>query len=306
MNMKKTVIFFGTGDFGADMLHALFNSGYQIDLVITQPDRPVGRKQVLTPPAVKTLALTLGLRVEQPESLKGYPLPEQRSELIVVCQYGLIIPKSVLEHAKSGAINVHTSLLPKYRGASPIQSALVNGETETGVTIMLMDEKMDHGPILRQSKVAIENNEKYSDLRKKMTGVASKLLIETLSDWLNHKIEPQIQNDQNATFCKIFTRDDGRINWQKSNQEIFNLYRGLDQWPGVWTTINDKRLKILRIEISDKNFSPGKLQFADTDIFAGCSTGSLKILELQLEGKRSMTAREFISGHADLNGAQLV
>ncbi len=295
--MHAKIIFFGTHDFGAAMLSALIkNKNYDIVAVVTQPDRQAGRKHEISKSPVKILAEQHGLNILQPESLKNLELGTKNWDLSVVCQYGLIIPKIILELPKFGFINIHTSLLPKYRGASPIQTAIVNGETETGITIMLMDEKMDHGQILSQAKIQISADETYLNLQKRMEPAAEELLIKTLPEYLNGKITPTAQTENEATFCKIFSRDDGRIDWKKTSVEIYNQYRGLSPWPGVWTMWNGKRLKLLEIKISNLRIPAGETKINDRRIFVGTKNGAIEILSLQLEGKKGQTAANFISG----------
>jgi methionyl-tRNA formyltransferase len=250
MQKLPTITFFGTHEFGAAMLTTLISSGlFTIDAVVTQPDRPSGRDGEIQESAVKKIAHQNSLAIFQPDSLKKEKcdLPFPASDLFVVCQYGLIIPQWVLDLPKKGTINIHTSLLPKYRGASPIQTALINGEAETGITIMLMDAQMDHGAILTQENVAIEPTETYLELSKKMEPVAANLLLMTLPLWLTDSIIPEAQDESQVTTCKMFTRDDGRVDFTKSAKAIYNQYRGLTPWPGIWTTWNEKRLKLLVI-----------------------------------------------------------
>lgn len=286
------------------MLESLIQAGFEIVKVATQPDRPAGRDHLATESAVKILAKKHNLEVTQPEKLKEFSLGSDH-DLNVVCQYGLIIPKAVLDAPKKGSINVHTSLLPKYRGASPIQSAIINGENETGVTVMLMDEKMDHGNILSQTKILIEKDEKYLELQKRMEKPASTLLIETLKAYLSGKINPVTQNDSEATYCTTFSRDDGRIDWKKPAIQIYDLYRGLTPWPGIWTTWNNKRLKLLSVSPSLKNVPAGIVKIEDSKIFVGTDKGSLLVTELQMEGKKAVQAKDFVSGYRDFNGSKL-
>lgn len=290
--------FFGTEEFGAAILESLIKNGnFKVKKVFTQPDRPVGRKQELQKSPVKLIAEKYGLEVAQPGTLKNFELSEPAPDLNVVCQYGLIIPKKILEYPKKGSINVHTSLLPKYRGASPIQTAIINGETETGVTIMVMDEKMDHGDILAQAKVEISPDETYLELSKKMEPIACELLIPTLDKWLKKEIAPQTQDESQATFCKLFTREDGKVNWNKSAQEIYNQYRGLTPWPGIWATLQGKRLKLITIRPGKKTgLAPGQIVFEKDAINIGTSDGSIEALELQLEGSKQMNANAFSNG----------
>lgn len=296
-----SLVYFGTHDFSATILETLIKSGlFDIKLVITQPDRPVGRKKEIQASSVKLIAQKYNLKIDQPETLKNYTL-EVAADLNITCQYGLIIPKTILETALRGSINVHTSLLPKYRGASPIQSALINGETETGITIMLMDEKMDHGDILRQLKISIAEDDTYETLSNKLLMMAPKLLIETINEYIDGKIIPQIQKHEEATFCKEFTRDDGQIDPTKNAQQIYNLYRGLTPWPGIWTQWHDKRLKFLEIKLSSESVSPGELVARSEKILFGGGDGlAIEISKLQMEGKKPMNTKEFINGFGKL------
>lgn len=292
------IIFFGTQEFGKGILEALIKSSdFEIVAVFTQPDRPVGRKQEIQKSPVKILAEDHNLKILQPESLKNYEIPNLGADLNIVCQYGLIIPQTVLDSAKHGSINIHTSLLPKYRGASPIQSAIINGEKETGVTIMLMDSKMDHGPILAQEKLTIAPNDNYLTLSDKMLPVACELLLKTIREYLAGDIAPQEQNHEQATLCKMFTREDGQIDFNKSAVEIYNQFRGLNPWPGVFTFYDNKRVKLLNIKPVEKNIEPGKFVVENGRLFIGCTEGALEIFELQIEGKKSMNAKAFINGY---------
>lgn len=297
--MKK-LAFFGTHEFGAAMLRTILNSKkYTIEAVVTQPDKPIGRSQEVSKSAVKLLAEENQLRVIQPESLKNYQF-DFTWDITVVCQYGLIIPKAILDIPKYGNINIHTSLLPKYRGPSPIQSTLINGETKTGVSIMLMDEKMDHGPILSQSEVEINPDDTYPTLSLKLQNEAEKILISNLNMWVEGKLTPQPQQDDNATYCKILTRDDGRIKWERTDIEIYNQYRGLTPWPGIWTIWKGKRLKLLSIRPVENNLAPGEV-YADKKILIGCGSGAIEVLKLQLEGKRALKSVDFVAGNP-ING----
>lgn len=302
MNKIKT-IFFGTQEFAVTILQGMIDSGiFDIDLVITQPDQPVGRKQILTPPPVKVLAEKFGLKVEQPKTLKNYELGIRNYDIGVCCQYGLIIPENILNTPKFGTLNVHTSLLPKYRGASPIQTALMNGVTETGVTIMRMDAGMDTGPILTQKTVTIDENENYTTLNEKLAKIAVLELLEAIPPYISGELLPQAQDNTKATYTKILTREDGKIDWLKSANEIYNQYRGLTPWPGVWTTRNEKRVKLLKIEpntkyqIPDTTAQHGSWIMEQNKIFIICGNGAIEILELQLEGSKAMESKSFING----------
>jgi len=305
--MSKTKIaFFGTHDFAATILQGLLDSDIiSVEMVFTQPDRKIGRKQIVEESPVKKLARQHDIQIAQPESLKNFSLSTLNFQLGIVAQYGLIIPKTIIDSFPLGMINVHGSLLPKYRGASPIQAAIVNGETTTGVTIMLMDEKMDHGPILSQKSLPIDKDDTFTTLASKMAVIGSKLLLDTLSKYLNKKIRPQEQMHDQATFTKLLNKDDGKIDFNKSAEEIYNLYRGLTPWPGIWTVWNGKRLKLLKIITSKKTLPAGNVSTEEQKIFIGCASGSIEVLELQLEGKNPMNAATFANGYKNLHGAVL-
>jgi len=302
MKTKIPVIFFGTHEFAKSILVDLLESGlYTVELVVTQPDQPVGRKKIMTPPPVKIFAEKNTIPVLQPETLKNFIFQNKKSSLGIVAQYGKIIPKSVLDQFELGLINTHTSLLPKYRGASPIQSALMNGETETGVTLMLLDEGMDTGPILAQKSVQILPDETYLDLDKRLATGASELLLITVEKYIQGEIQPKVQEETNATSCELLSRDNGRIDWENmTSEEIYNQYRGLTPWPGIWSTLDGKRIKFLSVKKGEKNIQPGKFVQEKDSLFIGCKSGSLQILELQLEGKPPMKAEAFINGYKQL------
>ncbi len=303
--MIKT-IFFGTHQFATTILQGLIDDpNISVDLVITQPDKPAGRKKILTPPPVKILAEQNGLKVEQPKSLKNYSLPTTTYKLGITAQYGLLVPKHILEAPELGILNVHTSLLPKYRGASPIQSALINGETKTGVTIMKMDEGLDTGPILLQKSLVIEANDTYPIVDQKLAKIGREALLEAIPAYVAGELMPKDQDNSQATTCGQFSREDGRIDWNQSNIKIFNLFRGLTPWPGIWTTVENKRLKLTEIEPSQESIPTGTIRFVDKQVLIGCGTGSIVAKKLQLEGKKEMSGEEFVRGNVNLDNSKL-
>ncbi len=295
---KINITFFGTHDFAAAILQGLLGSEFVlVEKVFTQPDRKTGRKQVIEESPVKKMAKKYDLKIEQPETLKNFEYSKSDIQLAVVAQYGLIIPKKIIDSFPKGMINVHGSLLPKYRGASPIQTALVNGETKTGITIMLMDEKMDHGPVLSQKIINIAPEDTFNDLATKMSAEGIDLLLSAIQNWLGDKLQPQIQDESQATFTKLLTKEDGLIDFKKTNEEIYNQYRGLTPWPGIWCMRDNKRLKLLKIKKSEKKLPAGEASIEGKQIFIGCGRDSIEVLELQLEGKNSMNAEMFINGY---------
>ena len=306
MSTPLKIVFFGTHQFGCNMLKTLLaDPSVEVGLVITQPDKPVGRKKVMTASPVKTLAEEEGLHVETPKSLKTYTLPGT-FDIGITAQYGLLVPEHILNAPTHGILNVHTSLLPKYRGASPIQSALLNGETETGVTIMKMDKGLDTGDILVQAVVRIDPDDTYPILDKKLAEAASTILVRAMLDYVAGGITPKAQDDADATHCGLLSREDGKVDWAKNAQEIYNQYRGLTPWPGIWTSLGDKRLKLLRVSQSKKNISPGRIHFDEGNLYIGARNGSLQVHELQLEGKNIMNAQTFMQGYQQLDKQKLV
>ena len=301
-----STIFFGTHDFAATILQSLIDSPtVSVEMVITQPDRPVGRKQEVQKSPVKILAEKNNIIVEQPESLKNYELRTKNCELNIVAQYGLLIPKNIINAPAHGTLNVHTSLLPKYRGASPIQSAIMDGETETGVTIMKMDEGLDTGPILLQKSLNIEPDDTYPELDKKMAKIGSEALLEAIPPYIEGGLQPAVQDNSKATVCKQLSRDDGLVDWSKSADEIYNLYRGLTPWPGIWTMLEGKRLKLLKIKPADENIEAGSIKTNNGKMYIACGKKSIEVLELQLEGKKAMSANNFLTGHRNIDGIAL-
>lgn len=300
------IIFFGTSQFSAEVMQTLAEK-YELAAVVTQPDKPVGRKQAIQQSPVAVLAAQLGLLVLKPDSLKSPEVEAQireiAADLFVVVAYGKIIPKNILDLPKRGAINVHGSLLPKYRGASPIHAALADGQTETGITIMLMDEQVDHGPILATQAVAIGPDDTFPVLEQKLAETAQILLIKAIDGYISGTITPLQQDHDQASFTKILSKDSGKIDWHRSAQEIYNLHRAYILWPEIWTTWNNKILKIKKCQPDTADNTPG-LVFEDSGkILIGSSKGSLALQEVQLEGGKAMPISEFIRGHKDFIGS---
>ena len=298
-NKTKKFVFFGTPKFALPALKALHKEGYHIVLVVTQPDKPIGRKQELTSPAVKDLALNLNIEVIQ--ELKIERLKEYQADLGIVVAYGKIIPKAILELFPLGVINIHPSLLPKYRGPCPIQTAILNGDNETGVTIIKLDEKMDHGPILGNMKLEVKSSETAEELEERLAKVSADLLIKILPDYVEGKIKLIPQNDAQATFTKILKREDGKIDWQKSAKEIERQIRAFYPWPGSFAEVKLQNLKVTKIlsaHISkEKCGSIGKLQNKNGKLIVQTGESCLVIEKLQPEGKKVMSSKEFINGY---------
>ena len=280
-NSKIKIVFIGTPEFGAVILEALCHANMAPVLVVTETDKPVGRKKIITPPPVKIVAEKHNISILQLETMSGGPTSfqiEGKPDLIAVASYGKILPKEILEIPKHGCLNVHPSLLPKYRGATPVQSAILNGDKETGVTIMLMDEQIDHGPIIAQRKITVGTNETYLQLHDRLAELGASLLIDTIPDWIGGKIKLTPQDEAHATYTKILTREDGEIDWRKSPQEIDRQIRALNPWPGVYTVQKKKRIKILKAMIEN---------------------GKLLIKQVQPEGKKPISFEDFKRGYSD-------
>ena len=284
------IVFFGTSDFAVPALEALAKNGYEISAVVTAPDKPAGRKRILAPSPIKVAAQKLGCEIFQPTSLKkdGKFFEKFRSlnpEMAVVVAYGKIIPGKYLSIPKYGFINVHPSLLPKYRGPTPIQSALLNGDKETAVTIMVVDEEMDHGPILVQEKYDIWSKTTYTELHDELADIGAELLIKTIPDFVSGKTKPREQAHDQATFVKLYEREDGKLDWSLTPQEIYNRIRALNPEPGTWTTWKGKVLNIKKAALN-------------LPTQAG-ERGQLEPLVVQLEGGKEMPIYTFLNGHPD-------
>lgn len=301
----------GTPDFSVPVLNALIEN-FNVIAVVTQPDKKVGRKQVLTPSPVKKVALANKLEVLQPDKVRGNAefirrLKKLSPDLIVVAAYGLILPKEILDIPKYKVINVHASLLPKYRGASPIQAAILNGDKETGITIMLVNEEMDEGPMLAQKTITINDNDNFGSLYNKLSVLGANLLLETLPKYLSGQILSIPQDDSKATYFPKITKEMGKIDWHKSASEIERQIRAFTPWPGSFTLWNNKVLKIHKVKYNNNNYNYniGEMFKLNEGIGIKCGQGALEILELQLEGKKPMTDKEFLNGYPKIIGSIL-
>lgn len=312
---KIKTVFLGTPEFAVAPLEAVFRAKYAISGVITGPDSPVGRKQILTPPAVKIAAQKLNLPVFQPKNkaeLLGF-LKDLRPELAVVAAFGMILPKEALEIPKYGTLNIHASLLPRWRGPSPIQAAILNGDAETGVTLMLVNEKMDEGAILTKSKIQISNSKTTTEeLSKKLSGLGAELIIETLPKYLNGEIKPQEQDHSKAAYCKIIKKEDGLIDWNNSAEYIERMTRAFWPWPTAYAElrIKNEELRILKIVKTDigkeNNHQIGEIFIVQNKKPAvKCGEDSLILEIVQPEGKKPMSGEEFLRGHQDAIGSVL-
>lgn len=308
------VIFMGTAELACASLEALAREpGFSVAAVVTQPDRPRGRDLKLQPSPVKHAALRLGLPVLQPERARAEAfiaqLRDLRPDAIAVAAYGQILPLAILELPRFGCFNVHTSLLPKYRGAAPIQWAILNDEAATGVTIMKMDEGLDTGDILRQEATPIHADDNSQSLHDRLAQIGASLLVPVLRDFAAGKITPRPQPAAGASHARKITKEDGLMDWTQPARGLWNRVRAFTPWPGAFTHLparpQPQLLKIWRAEIGEPTGAPGEILRADkTGILVGCGVGSLRLLELQREGGRRMSAGDFLIGHPLPAGAR--
>ncbi len=294
--------FFGTDDFSVAIIEKLISDFYYPSVIVTMPDKPVGRKQVLTPPAVKSVADHHRIPLLQPEKVDAIneELKKYDLDVLIVASYGKIIPQSTLDIPKKASINVHTSLLPAYRGSSPIQAAVRDGLDESGITIMMMDAKMDHGDIIFQKSIDLDEKETYRSLHSKLAHIGAETLTRILPDFLSGKMKPKQQNHDQATYTEMIKKEDAKIDWSKSVEEIDQLIRASYDWPIAWTLLPDtKRLKVIQAtpELRDELKPAGTIVFDHNQIEIFCQNGVLILERLQVEGKKEMTPKDFISGY---------
>ncbi|MBU4142882.1 methionyl-tRNA formyltransferase, partial [Patescibacteria group bacterium] len=355
INITLKIIFMGTPEFSLPILEKLAQSEYKPVAIFCAPDKPVGRKQILTPPPTKILAQKHNIPVFQPANSRelDHTIKTIPHDLIITAAYGLILPKEVLDTPKYGCLNIHPSLLPKYRGPSPIQTAILNGDAETGVTIYKMDEQIDHGAIIAQEKISTNNApdpalrnlpplnlrggkgellQKHSkpttpDLSQTLSDLGAELLLKILPDWLAGKITPTPQDDSQATFTKIITKEDGQINWRRSALAIEQQIRAFTPWPGSYAMlpnysppprrsetslatggseakrIEGSKIKIIQAEVSktNTNHQPGEIFLTETnDLAVQTGDGALIIKKLQLAGGKFLSAPDFFRGHKEI------
>lgn len=307
MTTKPKIIFFGTPEFALPVLDALCASGYPIAAVVTAPDAPVGRKQIMTPPPVKVWAQEHNIPALQPETLTNYKaqITNYKPELGVVAAYGKIIPSEVLMIPKYGFLNVHPSLLPKYRGPTPIQSAILNGETVTGVTIHLTTQNLDAGPILAQKRLEIRDEETYKELYVRLAQLGAEVLLETIPLWIAGSTEPKEQGEFSATYTRKFSREDGRMDFNdKTSNEVLQMVRALNPDPGTFAEIRNKSNESLMLKILNAQktlaheVSPGKFSREKNRLFVGCKDKqAAELLLVQPAGRKPLNAEEFLRGY---------
>jgi methionyl-tRNA formyltransferase len=312
------LVFCGTPRFAVPTLEALRAAGHEVALVVSQPDRPVGRAQQLTAPPVKQTALAAGISVAQPETIRANA--EFRAQIeaiapdaIVVVAYGRILPAWMLTLPRLGCINLHASLLPKYRGAAPIQWAVAMGDAVTGNSTMLLEEGLDTGPILLQQSLPIASDRTAADLFEALAQAGAPLVVETLAGLADGSIRPQPQDHSRATLAPLLTREDGRMDFARAATDLKNRWRGFQPWPGAFTSLDGKKLIVHRLEVAGASSfaapisaQPGQIHVENHRLFAACAQNTwLELLEIQLEGKKRLAVAEFLRRTALPGGALL-
>lgn len=301
------IVFFGTPDFAVPFLRALLESGEKIIAVITQGDKKRGRDRMPSSPPVKESAMQYGVRVLQPANIKDpaffRELSTMTPEMLIVVAYGKILPLSILNLSPYGCVNVHASLLPKYRGAAPIQWALLNGEKKTGVTTMFMNEGLDTGPILLQEEIEITGEDNTQTLSDKLSDIGISLLMKTIRGLKDGFLRPLPQVGT-PSYAPPLKKEDGRIDWSKGSAEIFNFVRGMYPWPCAYCYFGKERIKIISTKIVQGSGAPGRVEkVTKKDLLVGTGEGLISIIELQPEGKRSMPASAFLQGRKMQEGS---
>jgi len=306
------VVFMGSPRFAVPSLEYLVSAGYELAAVYTQPDRTGGRGRSLAASSVKQAAEALGLTVVQPQSLKAPEAVEKlasfKPDIIVVAAFGQLLPKAVLELPRLGCLNVHPSLLPKFRGASPVAAAILAGEDFSGVSIMLLDEGMDSGPVLARAQIPVADSDTTASLSEKLSLVGAGLLGEVLVGWIRGELTPQPQDEAKATYCQPITKAEGEIDWKLSAVEIWRRVRAFYPWPGSYTRWRGKTLKVIEAIplTAETKAKEGEVVALDSGGFGiGTGDGVLNILKVQLEGKQALSAADFLRGQRDFIGAVL-
>ncbi len=313
------LVFCGTPRFAVPTLEALLHAGHDVALAVTQPDRPVGRSQQLSAPPVKQTALAAAIPVTQPDKIRNNAefraqLESIRPDAIVVVAYGRIIPPWMLSLPRYGCINLHGSLLPKYRGAAPIQWAVASGEAVTGNTTMLLEEGLDTGPMLLQQEIPISPDQTAADLFEVLSLAGAPLMVETLAGLADGSIRPRPQDHSRATLAPLLTRDDGRMDFiLYTAAQLHNRWRGFQPWPGAFTYLDGKKLIVHRMQVSIPSdpgppsaAGPGTVSAGNKRLWVACSGGTwLELLELQLEGKKRLSTAEFLHGTPLFTSARL-
>ena len=310
MDGSLTIVFAGTPRFAVPTLEALINNGVDVRLAVTQPDRPSGRGLTMSASPVKESAVKHGIPVAQPDKIKANEafraqLEGLHPDAIVVVGYGRLIPQWMIDLPRFGNLNLHASLLPKYRGAAPIQWAIALGETVTGITTMLIDAGLDTGDILLQREIAIGPHDTAGSIAPKMAEIGGQLMVETLRGLQAGTVEPHPQDHSKATLAPILTKEDGKIDFGRSASEVWNRLRGFSPWPGAYTTFRGKTLRIWQARPTTIKLPSAEIRVESNVASIGCRDSSLELLEVQIEGKKRMSSQDFINGYRPKSGERV-
>lgn len=316
-NKDIKVVFFGSSNFAVSILKKVQET-FDLRAVVTQPDQPAGRGKTLTPTPVSMLiGESSDVKIFKYNNLKELNVVDElkniEADIFLVAAYGQIIPKQILDLPKHGSLNFHGSILPKYRGSSPIQEALKNGDTITGVTLIKMDEKMDHGDIVSIKELPIKDDDNFITLEEKLSLLASEMCLSDVKNYINGEIEPSQQNHELATYVKLISKEAGKIDWNRSAKEVFNLWRAYFQWPGIFTEVeknNEERMiiKLDEIKVASENIklAPGEILIENKKLYIGTGNGVIDVLSLTPQSKKSMKANDFANGFAYLNHSKCI
>jgi methionyl-tRNA formyltransferase len=315
-DIKIRMIFIGTSSYAKEILEALIREQFNVVAVFTRPDAPRGRKQEVIKSPVKVVAEASGIPLFQPAKLDPETVEQIRQlkpDIIIVAAYGKLLPKAILEIPGFGCLNVHASLLPKYRGPSPIQNVLLYGENETGVTMIVMNEGFDTGDIIAKDKIAIDLEDNAETLTQKLAKVGAELTVKTIPLWVERKIEPEKQEDNMATVCQLIEREDGKIVWEEEAEKIYNKYRALYPWPGIYSFWENneamERIKLIKISLEKNDpqvqHQPGEVFEIGEKIGVQTLKGVILIEEIQMEGKNPISIRDFLNGYPKFIGSFL-
>lgn len=309
--MLIRIVFLGSPEFAVPPLQSLAaDSRVDVALVVTQPDRPAGRGRRLRPPALKTAATALGIPVFQPESLRSDDAVDRlrsvQADLFVVVAYGEILRRAVLDLPPHGCLNVHPSLLPRYRGSSPIQAAILNGDAETGISIIKLVRRLDAGPIVSQASLRLDGTETAGSLSERLAALAAEVLPDVVVEWVAGRLTAVPQDEDAATYTGEISKDDGLIDWRQDAVRIERLVRAMNPWPTAWSVVGGRRLAVLKCDISDEHFNtpPGTISATASGILVSTGSGTIRLLEVQPEGRRVMPASAWYRGARLAPGAR--
>jgi len=305
------IIFLGTPNFSKSILKELIENNFNVVAVVTKPDKPVGRGQKMKSTPVKKLSQKENITILEPGKISNIKSKIKKIEpdLGIIAAYGQIIPKEILEIPKHGFLNIHPSLLPKYRGPTPIQAAILSGDKKTGVSIILMDKKIDHGPIVAQKEIEIKKPT-YKELFEELTKVSKNLIVKTIPKWIDNEIKPEKQDENKASYTSLLSKEDGKVDWKEKAIEIERKVRAYNPWPSTFTYLNNKLLKIFNAKVLKQNGypknKPSKILKTENDkLIIQTGKDLLRLKKIQIEGKKAMSDSAFIKGHKQIIGKTL-